>query len=252
MQKTSWNDVLITIDVDWAPEVCIREAASALIKNNVKATWFITHESKEISRLKENSQLFELGIHPNFNKGSTHGSTFDDIVNNLFKVIPKPKTIRTHSLFQSSPTLQRLRADFNIENDVSLLLPHTPNLVPHELYLTPEKPLLRFPFFWEDDEEMNRPNPCFSLKSLNLNTVGLKIFNFHPIHIALNSNSIQNYNQFKKMHNEPLASCQKKHLKPYINKTIGAGTFFVEIIEYLSNNSSKTISDLAMDWKESL
>ena len=54
------NDYLITIDIDWAPDSAISETAHYLIENEVKATWFITHASPEIEKLKEYPHLFEL------------------------------------------------------------------------------------------------------------------------------------------------------------------------------------------------
>ena len=60
------NDFLITVDIDWAPDIAIAATAKYLIENEVKATWFITHASPEVERLKEYPQLFELGVHPNF------------------------------------------------------------------------------------------------------------------------------------------------------------------------------------------
>ena len=39
------NDFLITVDIDWAPDIAIAETAKYLIENEVKATWFVTHAS---------------------------------------------------------------------------------------------------------------------------------------------------------------------------------------------------------------
>ncbi len=65
----------ITLDVDWAPDFMIDAAAQALVDREVKATWFVTHASPAVERLREHPDLFELGIHPNFLAGSSHGAT---------------------------------------------------------------------------------------------------------------------------------------------------------------------------------
>ena len=44
-----------------------------MIDHDVRATFFVTHESPALQRLKDRPDLFELGIHPNFLPGSTHG-----------------------------------------------------------------------------------------------------------------------------------------------------------------------------------
>ena len=55
----------LTFDIDWAPDWMIEEVASILIEHNVKTTWFVTHASPAIDKLRQMPELFELGIHPN-------------------------------------------------------------------------------------------------------------------------------------------------------------------------------------------
>lgn len=69
------NEYVITIDVDWAPDFIIAEVANYLIEKEVKATWFISHDNPEIRRLSDYPDLFEVGLHPNFNEGSTQGDS---------------------------------------------------------------------------------------------------------------------------------------------------------------------------------
>ncbi len=42
------NEYLITIDTDWASDSIIAQVANFLIENEIKSTWFVTHESPEI------------------------------------------------------------------------------------------------------------------------------------------------------------------------------------------------------------
>jgi hypothetical protein len=251
------NDYVITIDVDWAPDWAIAEVANILIANNVKATWFITSDSQEIRKLFKNSQLFEVGLHPNFEKGSTQGKKSKEVMRYLTKIAPHAKSMRTHDLVQSSRLLKMVREDFDILYDVSLLLPETPNIIPHEIFFSKtKKGLLRFPFFWEDDVEMYRPQPCFSLTCNKYNITGLKIFNFHPIHIVLNSSDMNNYYSCK--HQIYVTKCSLPDLQPYINTEYGTGTFFNELVKSISSNnidllpSGKTISQLAFEWRNKM
>jgi hypothetical protein len=65
--------VLLTLDIDWAPDAAIDFVAEILVSRGVKATWFVTHDSPGVRRLRARPDLFELGIHPNFLPGSSHG-----------------------------------------------------------------------------------------------------------------------------------------------------------------------------------
>src|ERR1035441_3475149 len=69
------HDIAISMDVDWAPDFAIDFVAERLIASRVRATWFVTHRSPAIERLRQHRDLFELGIHPNFLPGSSHGDS---------------------------------------------------------------------------------------------------------------------------------------------------------------------------------
>jgi len=243
------NEIIITIDVDWAPDKIISQVVHSLLEYKIKSTWFVTHNSLEIQKMKKHSDLFELGLHPNFTKRSTQGENPRAVMEYLLKIVPKAKSIRNHGLVQSSKLLELVGEKFNIHYDVSLFVPHTKNLVPHKIFFSKNKSLLRFPYFWEDDEELNRPNPIFDIKHPSYHQPGLKIFNFHPIHIFLNSQRMGNYEKMKKETNYPTVSLN--NLELYIHKGIGVGTFFNEILEYLSKNKLKgrTISELSYKFK---
>jgi peptidoglycan/xylan/chitin deacetylase (PgdA/CDA1 family) len=73
MTQTDENRVCVTLDVDWASDAMIDQTARILLEHEVPATWFITHASAAVDRLRDHPELFELGIHPNFLPGSTHG-----------------------------------------------------------------------------------------------------------------------------------------------------------------------------------
>ena len=100
-----FNDILITIDTDWVPDFAIEKTADILIENQVKTTWFLTHNSKAIRRLFEYSDLFELGIHPNFMSDSTQGDSYEEIMKYLLCIVPDAKSIRTHGLFHAYPVI---------------------------------------------------------------------------------------------------------------------------------------------------
>jgi len=234
---------IITLDTDWAPDFVIEYIVKILSANNVKATWFITHESPFLKELKNNS-LFELGIHPNFEPNSTQGNNPESILQNLKKILPHAKSIRTHGLFQSTNLLLKFQ-NFGIQNDVSMLLFKTKNLSPHYSKLLN---LFRFPFFWEDDEEMAFDSNWL-INMVNFKIPGMKIFNFHPIHIYLNSNKITNYNSMKK--EIGLQNLNEENIEKFKNKNNpGTKTFFEEIISSLKGKETFQIQDLRKTFED--
>jgi len=244
------NKIAITIDVDWTLDEVIAKIAILLIKYTLKATWFVTHNSLEIQKLKKYPELFELGMHPNFAENSTQGENFKEIMNFLFKIVPGAKSARMHGLIQSTDLLRRMIEDYDIRYDVSLFLPRTANIVPHKIFISKNKSLLRIPYFWEDDEELNRPTPILTIKHSCYHQLGLKIFNFHPIHIFLNSRDPDDYKKIKRGINYPQVSFKRLGSFTYEGK--GVGSFFEEVLCFISKNNLKsyTISDLALESKK--
>lgn len=188
----------ITVDIDWAPDFMIDQLAARFEAADVKCTWFVTHSSPAVDRLRGNSN-FELGIHPNFLPGTSHGKTDDEIIQYCFNLVPEAKSVRTHALVQSSPLIWKLNQDYNIKTDCSLFLPQTPLSHPHTVCHHGKKaPLVRIPYNWEDDVECLRPNPSWQLEDSVFDFSGMKIFNFHPVYVELNETDFSRYTALKK------------------------------------------------------
>lgn len=240
---------LITLDVDWASDEMIRHCAGILAQHRVKATWLITHQCDALDDLAAHSDLFELGIHPNFHAGSTQGDTPEATLEHLLRIVPGARTVRTHGLLQSTALLRLMVGGFGIENDLSLLLPDAAHLQPHEFHL-PEGVLRRFPTFWEDDAEMLRPGPSFSFDDAKYHLPGLKVFDFHPVLIALNAHTLDPYDELKSKH--PVDQLTMADLEPYANRgSAGDETLFRRVVEHIAadpDTPSQTVSELANEW----
>ena len=230
------QQVLITLDIDWAPDFMINFVKDILIENNVKATWFITHNSNYVKEL-EKIDFFELGIHPNFSSNSTQGNNVGEILSNLKKIVPTAKSVRTHGLYQSTRILEQFHK-YRLENDVSLFIPDS-NITPH--YLKFAK-LYRFPYFWEDDINMIE-DKIWSLPQSLFQENGLKIFNFHPLHIYFNFHNIEQYENFKIKNGYDFSD--KSNVDAFINRNNnGVQTFFRDLVSSLSDKQSYTIQEL--------
>jgi len=226
---------ILTLDTDWAPDYVIDYVSEKLERLKIKATWFITHNSPAIKKLKNNS-LFEIGLHPNFANNSTQGDNVDDILKKLKEIVPNAESIRTHGLLQSSEILLKFKK-FGIKNDTSILFHEESCLRPHySKYFG----ITRFPYYWEDDIEMISGN--WKKVEKHFFVSGLKIFDFHPIHIFLNSKTMKKYNELKK---NGYPKLEQKLISNFINPSIGVNTFFENFILKMSNSKTYTIKEIS-------
>lgn len=246
-----FNLFVLTFDVDWAPDCVMNKIINILFQKKVKSTWFITHQSPETERLMKCSDRFEIGLHPSFFPNSTQGKNENEVMTHLRSISPAAKVLRTHGLVQSSNLLSRVLDTYGIEVDVSLFLPGTPNIQPHFMrYSFEGKKLLRIPFFWEDDTELVDPGRCWDFYHKKYHVHGLKIFNFHPLHVYLNSQTPGAYENLKK--EGPLQELDIKTIDSLVNKEKnGVGTLFNSLVEFLAGKQkqSHTISEIAEEWK---
>lgn len=233
--------IAITLDIDWAPDIVIDRVANMLIERNVKATWFVTHASRAIDRLRKRPDLFELGIHPNFLPGSTHGDSPAKVLNHCLGIVPEAVSMRAHALSQSTPILAKVIETSKIKVDVSIFLPLMPGIRPFEYNWNGGK-LIRVPFFWEDDFEIQKAEPQLALQSLLGIGNGLKVFNFHPVHVFLNSVSICYYNELRR---RGLESISLTDVGMGLSDSLkGVGDLFQECIYHAATNDGVTISEV--------
>jgi len=240
----AFNSTLVTFDLDWAPDFVIDHVADFLIKKQVKSTWFITHRSPSIERLRQYPHLFELGIHPNFRTASTHGNNPQEVIRHCVDLVPNAKSIRMHSLFQSTPILDMIIKETQCTHDVSLFLSHTPSLRPVEFVRNNGK-LIRIPYLWEDDFEMDYATPFWHAEQLLTIGAGLKVLDFHPIHVYLNSATFDNYTSLLR-HDIKYGDLTESVAVPFIHHGIGTKTMFLEVLDYLHDIQRDTyfISEL--------
>ncbi len=196
MKLSSQVKVAITFDVDWAPDYMISYVSDLLIAHGIPSTWFITHHSHAIEQLKRHSDLFELGIHPNFMENSSHGGSVKAVINHCLGLVPAPRTMRTHGYFQSWNILETIAEMTGIEVDCSIYTPRANNAKYFEYFFSSGRKMLRIPTVWEDSLEPLRSDMNFGGEVLE-NFSGLAVLNFHPVHLFLNTVDPTRYAQFK-------------------------------------------------------
>jgi hypothetical protein len=228
--------VAITLDTDWASDEVLDHAMALLLKYKVKATWFITHDSSVIRKLFSYRSLFEIGIHPNFLLNSTQGPTMDKVMLDLLTIYPAAKIMRTHSLYQSTPMFETIIKRYsNIRIDVSLFLPYEKHVRPHKYHtiVGNKNPyIMRIPYVWEDDMELCLPKPDFKFSIERFGGTGIKIFDFHPIHIALNSVAVDSYDILKDRCSGSISKIKLKDVFKFRQtKSVGVEDFLTGLLK---------------------
>jgi len=227
--ELSWRDkIFITLDIDWAHDEVIRYVAKLLSDNNVKATWFVTHQTPVLNELRANP-LFELGIHPNYNplllNGSAEkGNTAKDILDNVISIVPEAGSVRSHCLTQNT-SLVTYYNEHKISKELNMLIPIQSGIV-----VKPFKDcshLIQLPHIWEDDVHMlYKCDYLDMLKQINEYS-GLTILDFHPIHVYLNETTFQHYQEAK-----PNLQTISKLIECVNTSTFGTKDFLVKLINH--------------------
>ena len=190
------NELGLTLDIDWAPDIAIDTVARRLVSEEVRATWFVTHKSAAVERLREFPALFELGIHPNFLPGSSHGSSTTEVLDHCAQLVPDAVSMRSHAVFQHGRLYNEILERTGVRIDSTTFLPE----MEHVRVLdqpTTAGDLRRIPFVWADDYELAKPDPMWNVNRFD-ERPGLHILMFHPIHVYMNTPSFEHYERVKR------------------------------------------------------
>lgn len=168
-----------TIDLDWAKEEQIEETLHLFEEREIPLTPFITHKSEVIEKHYANKREY-VGWHPNFHNDSTQGKNIKEILFNLHEMYPYAKGWRSHRWFQDYK-FSKAFADLGCYYDSTVCMFLHANIQPYQDYFG----VWQLPVFFEDRFYMQG---LWSLTPImhTLKSVGLKVFDFHPLHICEN------------------------------------------------------------------
>lgn len=232
-EPSTWqNKLFLTIDIDWAHDEVLADTVDILDRSGVQATWFITHDTPLLERLRANPN-YELGIHPNFNwllEGDTrNGTNAKEVVDRLMAIVPEARCVRSHSMTQSTGLLQ-IFADAGLTHDANHFVPASSG-VPLKPWLL-WNGMIRVPYCWEDDVfclyrelGVHEPDACETARQQ-----GLRVFDFHPIHVFLNTVSMAHYEQTRGLHLHPDALAAHRH------NGSGARTWLLDLIALMGKH----------------
>lgn len=203
------RNIYLTFDIDWACDAVISFTLDIIEKENVAATIFITHDTPLLGRMRENPNI-ELAVHPNFvpyGESYPTNMTFLEYgrerLLKLKELVPEATTLRAHGLTQNTRLLDIIK-EFGYQRESNLLLTLSSGLNIKPFYHW--NGLLRVPYFWEDDihcvEMQNGVYDSWDFEPFIYSNC-LKIFDFHPIHVFLNTEELWRYEKARDYFHNP-------------------------------------------------
>ena len=225
------KELCITMDMDWAPDEVIDHSMAILDRFNIKATLFMTNKTDA------SVKGHELALHPNFTS-----LDLEKHFQERLELFPDAKGTRSHSFFFTErfrPIYEKL----NLEYESNVMMYRQNKIAPY--YMSPST--LEVPLFWMDNFYMEmEKDRSFIFPEAELDAAALTVFDFHPVHVFLNNNSMELYNDAKKYYHEP------KELEKYRNtKSKGTEDYLVQLLEYAARKkiNCKTLIEITRQYK---
>ncbi len=220
------DSVILTCDVDWAPDYAIKSVIDLIGKYGFKINIFATHKSDVL--LQEHSNV-NVGLHPDFTRPSQK-DWFDKKILDLKNIYPNSQGMRSHRNFFGQ-NIADLAHKAGLKYDVSSFLWNESFCQAHIDY----NGMVRFSYFWEDGIHLDLGKP-FDVSTINLETPGLKILNIHPILFYLNSNTEEHRRAVTSRYTD-LTVAPKNEIDKDINRKYGIQNFYKEILNYLKTKN---------------
>jgi hypothetical protein len=224
------NDVCLSLDVDWVPDPVLAHIVDTIAAAGVRATLFATHATPVLTELGLGAG--EVALHPHFNRGED----VDGPLAELKDAYPDARGARSHGLAVSSHMLLRYVAH-GLQYESNVFLPGHPGLRPVWRF----EELVSVPFYWSDDKHLERGEP-FEVEALGLDAQGLKVLNFHPIHVYMNTISPKHYASFKADYQDADALARQRD-----GDAPGIGWLFDRVLDELGRRGEGrlTLADVA-------
>lgn len=228
--EADWSGApYLSIDIDWAHDDVLADTIDLVEEYRVPVTWFVTHDTPLLARLRSHPD-FELGIHPNFNfllsGDGRAGRDAIEVVDRMMAIVPEAKSVRSHSTTQNSGLLD-LFARRGLTHECNTFIPIQSGMALKPWRLWNE--LTRVPYCWEDDVVcLYGPESGHWPMNRLIGVEGIKVFDFHPVHIFLNTEHMDRYEMTRAWHRAP----QELRAHRYVGE--GTRTRFLEFLRLMS------------------
>lgn len=235
--------IAITFDTDWAPDELVDYCVELCLEYRVKVTLFCTHPGEDVSRKSTNLMKrgypkdTELAIHPKF----VRGVSFRETLALLSEEYPDAKGVRSHSILVGWEIIQAYE-EVGIQYDSNFLL-HFKSVWPF-FYTGANNGVLELPIYFMDQPYCGFASPKFHSSVFNIKR-GLRVFDFHPIHVYLNTNDLRVYQAAKQYYHDPIK------LIEYRAAGEGIYSLLTSLLTYVRANNipTYTMSEINTLWR---
>lgn len=219
---------VLTMDTDWAPGFVLDYVLDLVRQYRVPVTLFCT-SAYELPTDLAQAGLLEASLHPNFMADSTQGAPDADErgrLRHLLRLHPEAVGSRSHRFFWHSG-LRAALMDCGLRYDASIFCPLQSHLVGYDYY-----GLMRYPTWWADGYHLLQGMSAEAFDPPGFTEPGLKILNFHPIHVYLNTSDLAGVR--RGMAGMRLHECEPRDLDPLRAGGFGVQTLFVDALRRLA------------------
>jgi ubiquinone/menaquinone biosynthesis C-methylase UbiE len=231
---------VFTSDIDWADEAAIKRCLEA--HRGVPLTPFITHKSPAIEAAYS-SQPQHVGVHPNFRLESTHGDHPSTVIEHV-KRLWDTRFYRCHGFYEDTNISVAMKENGYMFNSNLAL-----HLQDYSIPLRHQSGATIYPVTLEDDYLLRETGINWGIVKRHLESPGLKVLNFHPIHVALNTPSLKYYESVKPLltvgnwrehiyRGEGIAGILKKSVE-YVKDSPGLGAYYLDDLHGLLSNGDR-------------
>lgn len=226
-----WNKtVFLTFDMDWAVDGVLEDFYELLKKYGLTGTIHVTHRTGMLEAFRRDG-ILDLGIHPNYNpllQPGGEGGSCIQVLEAIKEIVPEAVCIRSHALTNSG-IIQREYEAIGIKYDLNTLIPAVEGMA---LYPFPSVvgDFKILPFIYEDDAYMKLEKKSPADFFLSDKFVAPRIFNFHPIHLYLNTDRDETYENARPYFKDVEKLAAMKNTNNY-----GTRDFFVELVTSAQN-----------------
>ncbi len=191
----------LSFDIDWAHDDVLADTIKIVRDAGVASTWFVTHNTPLLHQIR-NLNRAEMGIHPNFNPlldGTCIDSanTAEKVISTVLSLVPDARAIRSHSLTQNERLVDQFR-DIGLSHISNFFVPQGCGFVVKPFRIWNDMVIV--PHCWQDNVALKMPLPFPTEAELSS---GFHLFDFHPIHIFLNTEHLDRYERTRHLHHKP-------------------------------------------------
>lgn len=211
--------IVITIDVEWAPDSVFEDTLDLLDEFDIDATLFSTHDDPfEADR-------HERALHPNLDGATDTAAVLAD----LREIYPNAIGLRSHRM-KVSTALRSEWVTSGIAYESNYMRYRESEISPFEM---PEG-TVQFPVYWMDDVWFRSDGENVDAETL-LNPSGLKVFDFHPPHITFNTPNIQYY-----LDNKEAYWSEETRINEMRFDGFGTRDIFINLLQCISERDLET------------